>query len=236
MPQYTTYLKERREIATGTMAVHFEKPAGFSFKPGQFVELSLLPPREADTHPFSIASAPHEEDIMIATRMRDSAMKRTFRTMPLGTEVLIDGPYGDFVLHKNAARATVFLTGGIGITPFRSMALRAVHEQLPHQIFLFYANRTPQETPFLDELRALESQNPHYRFIPTMTRLDGADSSWWGERGHITKAMLLRYIPDLEGSLYYSAGPQGMVAAMRTMLNDAGVDDDTIRTEEFSGY
>ena len=236
MAKYTVHLKGRREIAAGTTAFYFQKPVGFSFKPGQFVELSFLAPHESDTHPFSIASAPHEEDLVIVTRMRGGAMKQVLGTMPLGTEVMVDGPYGDFVLHKNAARPAVFLTGGIGITPFRSMAVSAAHEQLPHKIFLVYANRRPEDAPFLEELHALTSENPHYRFIPTMTRIGTHDASWSGERGHITKEMLLRYIPDINGPMYYSAGPQGMVAAMRAVLNNAGVDDDDIRTEEFSGY
>ena len=232
------------------MAFHFQKPVGFSFKPGQFVELTLLHSSETDhegnRREFSIASAPHEENIMIVTRSRASAMKRTLTTMPLGTEVLLDGPYGDFVLRRNATRPAVFLTGGIGITPFRSMVVSAAHEKLSHKIFLFCANRRPEDAPFLEELRALESENPNYRFIPTMTRLGDVDDAWQGERGHITKEMLLRHVPpylevrrgepDINGPLYSVAGPQRMVAAMRAMLNAAGVDDDDIRTEEFSGY
>jgi ferredoxin-NADP reductase len=107
------------------MAFHFEKPPGFAFKAGQALAWTLIDPPETDDEGgmrnFSIASAPGEADLMIATRMRDTAFKRVLKTMPLGTEVHIVGPFGSLTLHQNTARPAVFLAGGIGITPFRSM-------------------------------------------------------------------------------------------------------------------
>src|SRR5262245_8721351 len=129
MATYQVRLKSRREIAEGTMAFHFEKPPGFSFKAGQALSWTLVDPPETDaegnTRNFSIASAPGEADLMIATRMRDTAVKRALKTIPLGTEVRIVGPFGSLILHQNTARQAVFLAGGIGITPFRSMLWQA---------------------------------------------------------------------------------------------------------------
>ena len=131
-------LKSRREIAEGTMAFHFEKPPGFAFKAGQALAWTLLDPPETDDESrmrnFSIASAPGEPDLMIATRMRDTAFKRVLKTMPLGTEVRIVGPFGSLTLRQNAARPAVFLAGGIGMTPFRSMLRQAAEQKLPHHI------------------------------------------------------------------------------------------------------
>ncbi len=96
---------------------------------GQSMDMTLVYPPETDsegnTRAFSIASAPHEETLMVGTRMRDTAFKRVLETMPLGTAVKIEGPFGNLILHNNAARTAVFVSGGIGITPFRSMLLRA---------------------------------------------------------------------------------------------------------------
>lgn len=69
-----------------------------------------------------------------------------------------------------------------------------------------------------------------------MTKMEHAREPWTGETGYVTKAMLERYLDDLTVPIYYSSGPATLVAAMRTLLNDAGVDDDNIRTEEFTGY
>ena len=222
------------------MAFHFEKPAGWTFKAGQAIDMTLIDPpetdAEGDTRAFSIASAPHEETLMVATRLRDTAFKRVLRSMPLGSEVKIDGPFGNLTLHNNAARAAVILAGGIGITPFRSMVFRAAQEKLPHRIFLFTSNRRPEDAPFLQELWELESRNPNYRCIATVTETDKSQRPWQGETGHLDHAMLSRYLKDAESPIYYIAGQPAMVKGLHAMLNGAGVDDDDIRTEAFAGY
>lgn len=233
-------LRQREEVAEGTMAFHFEKPSGWSFKPGQSLDMTLIDPPETDsegnTRAFSIASAPAEEMLMTATRLRDTAFKRTLRMMPLGTAVKIEGPFGNMTLHNNASKAAVILAGGIGITPFRSMCVRAAKEKLPQRMFLFYSNRRPEDAPFLDELLRLESENPNYKCIPTMVEMERSSRKWQGESGFITKQMLDKYVKPGTPAVYYIAGPPGLVKGMHEMLNQAGVDDDDIRSEEFSGY
>src|SRR3989344_2135330 len=240
MAVYKIKFIRREEVADGTTAFHFEKPADFGFKAGQFVEMTLLNPSEVDAEgnnrAFSIASAPCEPELMVAMRMRDTAFKRVLKTLPAGEEVQIEGPFGDFTLHNNASRPAVFLMGGIGITPVRSIVVQAAQEKSPHKIFLFYSNRHKKDVAFFDELEKLKTKNINYVFVPTMTDVPESDTSWQGERGDINEPMLKKYLGDVQGNIYYSAGPPAMVAAMRKMLNGAGVDDDDIRTEEFSGY
>src|SRR5450755_4990917 len=124
-PITTARLLSRHEVAEGTMAFRFERPANWAFKAGQYLDMTLLDPSETDSEgnvrSFSIASGPHEETLMVATRMRDTAFKRVLKTMPLGTAVKIDGPSGNLTLHNNVKKAAVFLAGGIGITPFQSI-------------------------------------------------------------------------------------------------------------------
>lgn len=222
------------------MAFHFEKPEGFACKAGQFGDYTLIRPSETDaegnTRGFSFASAPSEDDLMFATRMRDTAFKRVLRTMEIGAEITLDAPYGSFTLHNNSRIPAVFLTGGIGVTPVRSIVLQAAHDNLPHKIFLFDSNRRPEDAAFLHELTEAQKKNPNYTFVGTMTEMENSDQKWDGETGYITKAMLVKYINDLSVPIYYLAGPPAMVTAMRKTLNAAGVDDDNIRTEEFSGY
>src|SRR5438105_9656974 len=102
---FTPTLVSRKEIAEGTMEFHFSKPPGFAVKAGQSIDLTLIDPPETDaegnTRAFSLASAPQEPELIIATRMRDTAFKRTLKSMPLGTQVKIDGPFGSFTLHNN---------------------------------------------------------------------------------------------------------------------------------------
>lgn len=238
-------LKSRREVAERTIEFEIEKPSGFEFKAGQYAEIALIDPPETDAEGsarvFSIITAPDESSLKFATRLRDTAFKRVLRALPVGSGVKLDGPFGDFTLHNNPKRPAILLAGGIGITPFHSVLLRAAREKLPHRIFLFYANRHPQDAAFLGELREVEKQNPNFTFVPTMTAADLPPAGWSGERGHVDWSMIKRHAgAAMDGSgaepVYYLAGPPAMVSGLRAMLNKAGVDDDDIRAEGFDGY
>lgn len=237
---YLVKLTDRRQVAERTMAFQFEKPEGFTFKAGQFIDMTLLDPSETDEEgngrAFSIASAPDEDTLLVATRMRDTAFKRVLGVMPIGSHVKIEGPFGTLVLHNNQSRAGVFLAGGIGITPFRSILLRATRGHLPHRLFCFYANRRPEDAPFLEELEALQRHNPSYTFVPTMTDMSRSNRPWQGATGRINQAMLTKHLESTPSPIYYMAGPPGMVRAMRTLLGSMGVAGGDIRTEEFAGY
>ena len=236
----TVQLIGRHEIAEGTMAFHFAKRPDFQFRAGQSVDLTLLDPpatdAEGNTRTFSIASAPFDSELMVATRMRDTAFKRVIRTTNLPLAVKVEGPSGSFVLHRKAEVPGVFLAGGIGITPFLSMIRQATHEKAPHQLYLFYGNRRPEDAAFLETLMEIPAKNPNFRLVATMSEMEKSRREWKGETGFIDEAMLTKHLPSLQGPIYYVAGPPAMVTAMRHMLTEAGVDEDDIRTEEFSGY
>jgi ferredoxin-NADP reductase len=246
-PVYSLGLRKRSEVAERTLEFRFDKPAGMTFKAGQYMDLTLIDPPETDAEGnsryFAINSAPLDPELTFTTRLRVTAFKRVLRTMPLGTAVRVEGPFGNFTLHNNASRPAVLLAGGIGITPFRSIVRRAAQDRLPHRILLFYGNRRPEDAPFLDELGSLARENPNFTFIPTMTEMSGSHLQWKGETGRIDRELIVNYLKpktpsgeELWGPIYYIAGPPAMVAGLRTMLNNADVDDDDIRTEEFAGY
>src|SRR5437667_6922594 len=240
MPKYETTLTASETVAEGTMAFRFAKPAGFSFEAGHSVTVSLIDPPETDhkgnSRSFSLASAPYETELMIATRMRDTAFKRSLKAMPAGGRVSLRGPAGLFTLDPADARPAVFLAGGIGITPFASMSRQAAHERLARELWLFYSNRRPEDAAFLDELAALPRANPRYRFVGTMTEMEKSSRPWSGETGFLDRAMLERHLKNLATFVYYVAGPPGLVETMQKMLVAAGVEDDAIRTDEVYGY
>ncbi len=239
--KYITQIKDKRMIADGTMALVIARPAGFVFKAGQNADFTLvnIDPAQLDTEgatrTFSFASAPSEPDILIATRIRNTAFKHILQNLPAGAEIQMDGPYGNMVLHSNASRPAVMITGGIGITPFRSMVVEATTQKLNHQIYLFYSNRAPKDAAFLEELKELEETNPNFKLIVTMTD----DPTWPGEKGYITLEMIKRYLApsfSILSPVFYLAGPPAMTGAMHQMLNGFGISDDDIRMEEFAGY
>jgi len=241
MPRFASRLIERHEVADGTMAFAFERPASFNFTAGQFLTLTLPEPLYNDARgnrrTFSIATPPQETGFLqIATRMTGSALKRSLVEMPLGAPVSIFGPAGYFTLHADAAVPAVFIAGGIGITPFRSMVLDAASRQLSHRFTLIYSNRTPEGAAFYDELARVAEKNANLRYLPTMTKMNGSRLPWNGERRLVNAQFLRDYISDMTGPIFYVAGPPGLVAAMAKTVLDAGADPAYIRSEEFEGY
>ena len=158
--------------------------------------------------------------------MRDTAFKRTLTNASLGTEFVLDGPFGSFFLHENSKRPAVCIAGGIGITPFRSMIVDAAHRKLPHTITLFYSNRRPEDAAFLEELTALSKENTALTLIPHFTK----------EKGRLTAVNILEHVDLSELPIFYIAGPTQMVNSTRGLLSGIGISPDDIKFEEFAGY
>ncbi len=213
-------------MAEKTTAFFFEKPKNFKFTPGQFIEIHL----NKKIYPFSIASSPKEKELMITTRMRPSAFKNSLNKLKIGSRVKIDGPFGQFVLHKNIKIPAVFLAGGIGITPFRSM----VKYHLDHKITLFYSNRRIGDAPFLKELKDLEKQNKNLKLIATMTKT--TKKEWNGYSGYINQKMIKNNLEDRGKPIYYIVGSSGFVQSMTNILVSIKIKSENIKTENFSGY
>ncbi len=173
---------------------------------------------------------------MVATRLRPTSFKNTLKTMPVGSDVLFQGPYGYFTIPANGSRPVALLAGGIGITPFRSLIWKAAESLSPRRILLFYSVRIPEEAAFLEELREMERFNGHYKMICTITQPEKTKMPWRGETGRVSIELLLKWIPDLSVPIYYIAGPPGMVTGLRRMLVESGVSEEDIRAEEFAGY
>lgn len=240
MTVYATRLTALEPVAERTMALHIEKPAGFEFRAGQACDVILKGVKGADgqeaRHAFSIVTAPHENELMFATRMRDSAYKNALGALKAGAAIDIDGPFGSLTLHKNPARAGVFIAGGIGITPFMSMIRAAAHAQSPQQLALLYSNRRPEDAAFLGELQDTAARFSAFRLCATMTDMAHSSRAWAGGTGVIDGAFIKASVAGLNAPVFYIAGPSPMVEAMRKTLVGAGYDEDDVRSEEFFGY
>ena len=241
---YEIALKGKKQIAIGTYEFIFEKPKDFHFNAGQHVRMTLLNPPETDSKGNSrfltLANTPQDKDLVVAMRMTDSAFKRVLGKMKIGEKVLIQillhSPHRSFVIHDNASIPVVFLVGGIGIVPAYSMIKDAIERKLPHKIFLFYSNRRPEDTPYLDELKNLAQQHPNFKLIATITEPEKSAKSWQGETGYIDQPMLKKYLNDLQSPIYYIAGLTNMVNAMKVLLKEVGISEDNIRSEDFSNF
>jgi ferredoxin-NADP reductase len=234
------YLVDRQEIADGTMQFWFDtRGRNLGFRAGQYVDLTLIQPpytdAEGNRRSFSIVTSPADQQrFAIATRMRPTAFKNSLKEIPLGTPVSVVGPMGAFTLHQDTERPAVFLAGGIGVTPMRSMILRATEQKIPQDVYLFYSNRNKASTAFLSDFEKAVSENSRFKFFPTIT--DAAEPGWQYAVGRIDAAMIRKNLQAVQQAIYYISGPPPMVSAMRQVLEDLNVDSGNIKTEEFSGY
>lgn len=233
---YTVCLKEKKEIVKDTLVFVFEKPKGFNFVAGQFIKIVLpqlaLNVERGNYRTMSIASPPDYENLEIIIRKGISPFKKTFQALSLGEKIQILGPYGIFTLPQDIQQPVVFLAGGIGITPVRSMLLQSERERSPRFIFLFYSNTNLETAACLEELANLSL--PNYNFIPVMTQEELAE--WRGEKGFINALTLKKYIPDIKAPTYYVVGPPFFVEAMREILLAENIDSAKIKLESFKNY
>jgi len=232
-------IKEKRDVAKGTLLVTFDLGGEeVDFRPGQYFFVTLLdPPYEDDKGPrrhITVVTSPTERGILgLATRLRDTAFKKSLQELPVGTEVEVEPPKGKFALPEDASRPLVFIAGGIGITVFRSMLRYIADESLPYRVTLLYSNRNREETAFLDELRELEAQLSGFQLVLTMTD----DPEWEGESRRIDARFFRDHVGALLGeATFMAAGPPQMVEAMKDELADAGVPEDRVVAQNFTGY
>jgi ferredoxin-NADP reductase len=232
-------IKEKREVAKGTLMVVFDLLGQEAdFTPGQYFWVTLVDPpyddeKGARRH-ITVVTSPNERGVLgLATRVRDSGFKRSLAELPVGTEVEVEEPKGSFVLPDDPEQPYVFIAGGIGITVFRSMLRYIAEENLPHRVTLVYSNRDRESAAFLDELLELERANPNLRLVLTMTD----DPEWDGETRRIEADLLRDHLGDELGAFtYLVAGPPSMVEAIVGTLRGAGVPEEQVRPERFSGY
>jgi NAD(P)H-flavin reductase len=232
-------VKEKREIAKGTLLVTFDLLGEqVDFRPGQYFFVTLPDVGYQDERGLrrhiTVVTSPNEKGILgLATRMRDSAFKRSLAELEVGAEVDVEPPKGDFALPEDSSRPLVFVAGGIGITVFRSMLRYVQAEELPHRITLIYSNRDRKSTAFLEELQELEEENPALRLILTMTQ----DAGWEGETRKIDAQFFEDYLgKDLNEYRFLVAGPPAMVEGIQKALDEAGVQEGNVVAERYSGY
>ena len=232
-------IKEKQEVAKGTLLVVFDLLGEeLEWTAGQYFWVDLLQSEYNDERGLrrhiSVVTSPNERGVLgLCTRLRDTAFKRTLAELPVGAEVDVEHPKGDFVLPEDTDRPYVFIAGGIGITVFRCMLRYISEEKLPHRVTLLYSNRDSESTAFLDELTELDRENENIRVVLTMTD----DPNWDGARRLIDEQFIRDHLgADLDSYTYLVAGPPPMVEGMVETLKAAGVAEEHIRPDRFSGY
>ncbi len=222
-------LKEAKPEVSNVRTFIFEPEEPVQWQAGQFVHYTL--PHEGvddrgDERWFTISSAPYEQEIRLSTRIFDDK-RSTFKDVLVGLKPgdTIEGeaPDGKFTV-QDADRQYVFVAGGIGITPFRSMLKQLHHEGKDIKVELLYAVRDENEAPFKDELEAIAAEHENFNI------------TYFVGDNRIDEKVLKSY-RDMFGSPYfYVSGPEPMVESFKVMLEKIGVAEDHIKLDYFPGY
>ena len=221
------------------------------YRAGQYAAMDLQTREdpEGPVRAFTIASSPTEEEfILISTRIRDTPFKRKLANLEIGASIKITAPVGSFVLPEDSnSKSVVFLSGGIGVTPFRSMIKYATDNRLPIRIVVFDSNRNEENILYRKDFDQCVRANNDLKIIYTITGEKQENSSsnivattaWKGETGFINREMLTKYMTsdELRDSIFYICGPPSMLKAMQILLqDDLRIPDERLKIEEFTGY
>ena len=228
---------EKREVAKGTLFVLFAVDDYPEYRPGAYFWVELPDRGHSDEkglrRHISLATSPTERGVVgLATRLRDSAFKQTLAELAVGDEVQVEEPKGSFLLPEETSADYVFVAGGIGITVFRSMLRFIADEGLPYRVTLVYSNRDRESAAFLDELEELERRVDGLRLVLTMTD----EPAWEGETRHLDAEVIGELVGGLDGKTFLVAGPPAMAEAVADSLLGAGLPEERVLADKFSGY
>lgn len=221
----------------GVKSFRFKAGEEVSFKPGQFFFVSIRINGTERTKHFSFSNSPTEKGYVEFTkRMTGSEFSKGLDELKAGDWARLKMPYGSFTF-EGEYKKIAFLSGGIGITPIRSICKFATDMSLATDIVLLYGNNDWQDIVFKDDLDGMCSDNKNVRIVYTLTSPNIDRHSWPGRVGYIDEAMIREEIPDYRERIFYICGPPGMVEALvDTLKNRLDVQGDKIRIENFTGY
>ncbi|MBU2613144.1 hypothetical protein KJ925_01645 [Patescibacteria group bacterium] len=224
-------------VAHGTAMLTLEPADGvpmFPFLAGQFVMLRVNTPEETTIRrSYSVASAPSASATSFEVAVKEAGeTSRRIVGSKVGDVLGAQGPFGKFTLDVFDA-PVVFVGGGIGITPLRSMVLELADRAFPRETTLFYSCRGREDMAFEKELRSLASEHPSFRFVPVVTR--EALEGWDGETGHVDAEMVKRHVSDPAACRFYACGPKDLVDGVKTVAEELGVDPASSFRQEIFG-
>ena len=222
---YTIRFLFRKKVAFETYTFYFDRPNKFTFISGQYNRWTLPITTNDDkgsSRFFTISSSPNDKDkISFTTRIGTSEFKKALLRLKPNDKITIFGPMGQFLINEEELKPKIFLAGGMGITPFISFLIA----KPTTPIILIASFKTPQAVINLE-------QSPLIKIIYTITNATKSDQ-WQGEKGRISEALIKKYVPMFENSLFYITGSTSMVDDTKILINKLGIQDNKIRSESY---
>lgn len=240
-PKWKVLLRfqEARTLATDTYEFVFAG-ATPGFTPGQYAEFTLGADRadnRGNRRYFTFASSPTEAGVKLGIKFYadPSTFKKQLAAFTSSSGLLAGSIAGDFVLPRNRAKKLVFIAGGIGVTPFRSIIKYLADTKEKRDIVLFYSNKTEGEIAYRDVFAEAEAVGIGIRVVYTLTDKN-VSASWRGERGYVDARMIAKYVPDYKDRYFYVSGPHSMVDAFSKTLSQLGVSRLRMKKDFFPGF
>lgn len=221
-------LIEKKQETPDVISFIFNPQESLTWIPGQYLHYVLhhepTDERGSDRW-FTNAAAPFEKNVRITTRIttdKGSSFKKKLLSLKEGESIEISFVEGDFVLDE-PTKEYIFIAGGIGITPFRSILKQLSYEKKLINVTLLYSNRD-QNIVYKDEFEEIAKNNPHFKihyvFSPE----------------HIDEKKIRELVPDLQRPVFYISGPEPMVDALGQTLKEMGVMEHNLKQDWFPGY
>lgn len=232
-------LKEKIKLSPSIYEFVFTPSEKLSFSPGQYLEWTLG--HKSDSRGvrrfFTIASSPTESDIRVGVKIpeQSSSYKQKLLELEVKDTIVASQLSGDFVLPENQAQKLVFIAGGIGITPYRSMIKYLLDRNEKRDIILFYANSNYHDFVYKNIFEKAEKKLG-FKIHFVITDTQEIPARWNDLSGHITDDMIKKEVSDYDTRTFYISGPNAMVEAYKTLLLSMGVKRKNIIFDYFPGY
>lgn len=229
-------LVKKEKVSSDAWEFYFERPANFEYSAGQYIKMFLDikdSDRRGKTRYFTLSSSPTEKNLLITTRILRSTFKKRLGDLKIGSTVKMRGPWGDFILPESNPKPLVFVAGGIGMTPYRSILKYAQDTKIFPKIHLLVSYRTKSDILFTQELKKAAVVNKKLKIITTIT---DDFINWKDEKGRISIALLKKHLENLSLYKYYISGPQPFVEIVQKMLLGAKIKASEIKIDDFPGY
>jgi ferredoxin-NADP reductase len=232
-------LEQKIQASKDTIGFIFRPPHKLAFIPGQYMEWTLPhahPDDRGNRRYFTLANSPTEDEVRLGVKFYQNSSSFKNALFEMDKKNLIVGAQlaGDFVLPNDKNKKLVFIAGGIGITPFRSMVKYLIDLNNPRDIILFYANKTADEIAYKDVFDEAQ-RKLHIKTVYTLTDKDHIPDGWQGEVSRIDAEMISAHVPDYKERMFYLSGPHTMVTASEQVLKKMGVKNEQIKKDFFPG-
>ena len=236
----TLKLKEAIQVTPDTAEFIFDTDEPFYFKPGQYLEWTLGHKKvdsRGNRRYFTIASSPTEKELRLGVKFypKPSSFKKALAYMSEGDTIIASQLSGDFVLPRNKKKKLVFIAGGIGVTPFRSMIKYLIDTKQKRDIVLIYANKTEADIVYKDIFN-LATAAFNLKIVYVIDGLKDKTLKWTGRTGYVDAKMIQDEIKDFRERTFYISGPPSMVSGTEKVIRNLGLNDNHIKTDFFPGF